>query len=405
MPNYYMDPSTLENNTNSHTSSTIGYKKSTPDYPDKSTLETGDQEIDETEKTSREDSYLYRDIGSNIFNTETPEGTLSFQNLGIVHVDYMEMRRMTEKLKEINQTVTSTLGQLASALSALASLVGASIDISEFNMSSLGLESNFSWAEEDDFSGLSEVDSASNTYVLGICDNISNAIMIMNNQINMYQEQMELTENEIKSLNDMVEQILDNNNIYYTTIDGETKKITYNNLLNEYKEVERKTYQINNLLLYNPDGSINKDRINELEELLADEVNNKSGKFMTPSEGNELQYKQCTWWAYTRASQFLGENYPTNIGNGGDYFNNNIWFESSTTTPRPNSLIVYQNTGAGHVAYVEAIDYVNNKMYISHAGKSTDWYGISEIDIDGSWNGWKPQGYIYLDSPLENNTK
>lgn len=179
-------------------------------------------------------------LGSKIYNTYSANlSYLTFYNLGIVHVDYIEMKRMTERIKEINVTVASTLGQLAAALSALASLVGASIDISEFNMSSLGLESNFSWAEEDDFSGLSEIDSASNTYVLGISDNISNAINIMYTQINSYKEQTGLTEEELKRLNEMVEQVIENPHLtYYDSVTKERVDILYNDLLNDYKKEE-----------------------------------------------------------------------------------------------------------------------------------------------------------------------
>ena len=80
----------------------------------------------------------------------------------------------------------------------------------------------------------------------------------------------------------------------------------------------------------------------------------------------------------------------------------NGWFNYGTE-PRENSLVSWKKKGGGygHVAYVEAVDQINKKIYISHAGSGTKWYGIQEIPYNGDiWNGWGIlNGYIYLDSP------
>ena len=146
--------------------------------------------------------------------------------------------------------------------------------------------------------------------------------------------------------------------------------------------------------------------MDSLRSLLADEVANRSGKFMTSEEGNSLGYLQCTWWANARASQFLGENYPTLLGNGGDYYfinQENNWFEYGTE-PRPNSLVVYPFGEYGHVAYVEAVDEVNGKIYISDADSGKVFRGVEELGKNGEWLGYSPIGYIYLDSPINNSS-
>ena len=123
---------------------------------------------------------------------------------------------------------------------------------------------------------------------------------------------------------------------------------------------------------------------------------------------NGLQKKQCTWWANGRASQFLKENgskykkYPTTTGNGGDYWGinkQNKYFEYGSE-PRANSLLCYAASstmgGAGHVTYVEAVDPVNKKIYISHCSSGVRWNGIDVLEWDGKLWGQSPQGYIYL---------
>ncbi len=357
--------------------------------------------------TSYVDQYLYSDIGSDMFDASIPDGALSFYNLGVVHVDYIEMSRETQRITEISTSAMSQLGVLAGAISALASLVGYSLDLSGFDMQSLGLDSFPNVSEEDNYSNMSLADATSSSYMMGLADNISYAVHIMNTQMQQYKDLSGMTSDEITKLDSLVNQVLVNPNLFYTDNSGEGQYISYNSLLNAYKAKERQMYQIDNINLYNADGSVNQDAIDSLRTLLAEEVANRSGKFMTSEEGNSLGYLQCTWWANARASQFLGENYPTLGGNGGEYYRinkENKWFEYGSE-PRPNSLVTYVNDGAGHVAYVEAVDYVNGKIYISDAdGVRHLWLGVEELDMDGEWCGMTPVGYIYLDSPLDSSS-
>lgn len=348
------------------------------------------------------ENVLKSDIGSSIFHADNVSGdTLSFYNLGVVYVDYVEMKRMFERIREINIEMTAEFSNLIGALTELASLVDYSLNIDDMNMSSIGLESEFDFNEEDDFSSLSELDAACSTYILGLSDNISNVLKIMNDQIVLYQEQTKMTDENIRDLNAMVSQVMQNYNLNYTNYDGENVNITYNELLGKYKEREKELFQIDGINLYNVDGSVNQNAIESLDALLRDQVINRSGRFMTDKDGNTLGYLQCTWWANARASQYLGKNYPTLNGNGGDYFKNNKWFESGTE-PRPNSLVVYRFGDCGHVAYVEAVDEINGKIYISDADSGSAFRGIEELDYNGKWCGYSPQGYIYLDSPIDN---
>lgn len=357
--------------------------------------------------TSYVDQYLYSDIGSDMFDAFIPDGALSFYNLGIVHVDYIEMSREAQRITEISTSAMSQLGVLAGAISALASLVGYSLDLSGFDMQSLGLDSFPNVSFEDNYDGMSLADATSSSYMMGLADNISYAVHIMNTQMQQYKDLSGMTSDEITKLDSLVNQVLVNPNLFYTDSSGEGQYISYNSLLNAYKAKERQMYQIDNINLYNADGSVNQDALDSLRSLLADEVANRSGKFMTSEEGNSLGYLQCTWWANARASQFLGENYPTLGGNGGEYYRinkENKWFEYGSE-PRPNSLVTYVNDGAGHVAYVEAVDYVNGKIYISDAdGVRHLWLGVEELDMDGEWCGMTPVGYIYLDSPLDSSS-
>lgn len=120
---------------------------------------------------------------------------------------------------------------------------------------------------------------------------------------------------------------------------------------------------------------------------------------------NMLTAFQCTWWANGRASMYLDEfgtkyeKYPTQMGNGGEYYSinaSNGWFEYGQE-PRPNSIISWSFGEYGHVAYVEGV--TNDCIYISHAGSGKSWYGVQKLDISAYMHGVPPNGYIYLDSP------
>lgn len=122
---------------------------------------------------------------------------------------------------------------------------------------------------------------------------------------------------------------------------------------------------------------------------------------------NLLTPFQCTWWANGRASMYLElygtkyKKYPTQMGNGGEYYainQENGWFEYGQT-PRPNSIISWSGgSGYGHVAYVEGV--TTDGIWISDAGSGKSWRGVHKIGLDGhEFDGYSLNGYIYLDSP------
>lgn len=169
------------------------------------------------------------------------------------------------------------------------------------------------------------------------------------------------------------------------------------------------TASIDNINLYNSDGTVNKTAIDNLEKDLTRRVNG----ITDPEMNNHLSYKQCTWWAYTRATQYLKKfgtkykEYPIGSngrsGNGGEWFDYNKkygWFEYGQE-PKANSIVSWSDNSYGHVAYVEAVDNINKKVYISHAGSGTKWFGIDELTFEEVKTLWgkRINGYIYLDLP------
>lgn len=125
---------------------------------------------------------------------------------------------------------------------------------------------------------------------------------------------------------------------------------------------------------------------------------------------------QCTWWAHCRASEYLTERYGCSLsaidhnwGNGADFWETNISYGyfAYGKEPRDHSIIVWGGGqapyyGCGHVAFVEAIDTVNNYMYISQAGSGTHFYGITRLGLHDQyiWTpDWYLKGFIYLDEP------
>lgn len=184
----------------------------------------------------------------------------------------------------------------------------------------------------------------------------------------------------------------------------------------------------NNINLYNADGSVNKDSINQLNNWLTTDLLNtkihiktyemQGGPFAKwwDSSNNwftSAGYKfQCTWYVYGRTNQYLEANGTSYKSWPGTKNNAAEWYSSSTnggekyfkcgSTPRQNSIAVWKNGNkAGHVAYVEAVDTINNKVYISHAGGGRSWFGITELGINEmkTYSGLQLLGYVYLDSP------
>ena len=198
---------------------------------------------------------------------------------------------------------------------------------------------------------------------------------------------------------------------------------------------------LENIDLYNADGTVNEEKVLELQTALeqrlglpeaskdlsqsginCDGLNFDqavTGKFYgyagSHSTDNGVQGMnekgltlfQCTWWANSRASEYLysvnperwPNGYPTAQGNGGEYYSNNHWFNTGTD-PKPNSIGSSTGSTWGHVFYVEAVDYASGYYYVSHAGSGKRWYGISKVKIGEAPFGQHLNPFIYLDEPL-----
>lgn len=206
-------------------------------------------------------------------------------------------------------------------------------------------------------------------------------------------------------------------------------KYGYYRPLNEYWQ-ESTTFSGD---LYNEDGSVNEEKIAELQKSFESKYNLVEGNLSGNNIGgvynssackqvtgdylkwdgnvyssgatyrgeNGLGIYQCTWWANGRASQYLGKQFDVN-GNGGEIFGNAQGKYKTGSTPKPNSLVSYYknktdgSSTTGHVAYVEAVD--NQYYYISHCGSGKSWYGIQKVEIGKApWNGWYIVGFVYLD--------
>lgn len=93
-----------------------------------------------------------------------------------------------------------------------------------------------------------------------------------------------------------------------------------------------------------------------------------------PARG--LQYVMTFYPGRVSAEQFKASN----RGNGGDVYGNAVsaGIFGTGTTPKPNSLVSFtSSSGYGHVAYVEAVDYVNQVYYISEAGSGSYWGSLN----------------------------
>ena len=176
--------------------------------------------------------------------------------------------------------------------------------------------------------------------------------------------------------------------------------------------------------LYNPDGTVNEEKCIELQSWFEENIfgnnfhkaqtldwaaisftqyNSTYVSYVTHDEF-KLQYYsgntpcgkhgfiyQCPWWAISRASLYLEavapdkwpDGLPGGLGDGRQVAGNissryNVPLNTDPSQIKPNSIISYVNGGGwGHVAYVEAVDYVNKVYYQSHCGGGEGWYGIT----------------------------
>ena len=104
---------------------------------------------------------------------------------------------------------------------------------------------------------------------------------------------------------------------------------------------------------------------------------------------------QCTWYAFGRAYEILGEYPNLSRGNANQWYNynkNGGYFDYGSE-PRPGAIACYDNAPYGHVAVVEEI--VNGVAYVSEFNKNSD--KSFHYSVVNSWR--EPIGYIYLVDP------
>lgn len=178
--------------------------------------------------------------------------------------------------------------------------------------------------------------------------------------------------------------------------------------------------------VYNDDGTVNAEKIQELQLALENahglvtgslSGNNIGGEYNKEScekvTGTYLGFNkwdghiprgklggiiyQCPWWANGRASEVNGKRISIE-GHAKDMYENAQSRYKVGSTPKQNSLVVYNGGTYGHVAYVEAVDEVNKCYYISHAGSGKSWFGIQKIAFGSApWSSYTLKGFIYLD--------
>lgn len=276
----------------------------------------------------------------------------NFDNYGKIEFNYIEAKRQVERLKIVSSEVETTLIDLISAVNELGALIGYETEILKKSI-----------------------------IVATFSDDTNYIINCLNAQVRDYRALTEKEKINIDELDKIVDYALTNNTDYYQT---KMQNALFGRVVYE-EDNYYNSPQIDNMDLYNEDGSINKEEIKNLNDYLKNMNNYVSGQFMTAADGNNLGYNGNKWWITARASQYLGYNYENNDNSG---------FEIGSIA-KPNSIICYN----GFFAYVEAVDMVNGKIYVSSASNS-NWNGITELDINGNWGSNIARGYIYLDNPL-----
>lgn len=226
--------------------------------------------------------------------------------------------------------------------------------------------------------------------------------------------------------------------------------VLINEKCEQLSQTNHNTYK--NINLYNSDGSVNENSIQQLEDTFKSEFKLHEPGVEFPQydrticravkgpylgwDGEDGRARsatgliyQCPWWANGRASLHLGK---LNVfGGDGRTVAVDATGYNKGTTPKANSIVSYEkvyinNTDKrfeetnsdgetykayGHVAYVEAVDTKNGYYYISHAGGGRKWHGITKHKIDQSnkkdwlWYSerkgsvYKIRTFLYLDEP------
>lgn len=167
--------------------------------------------------------------------------------------------------------------------------------------------------------------------------------------------------------------------------------------------------QLEGMNLYNSDGSVNQDAIQELEDYMTENylgleatgaVTHKDFSLVADWLQEGLIF-QCPWWAVGRANYFLeqiGSDKRVEMDNGQDVITNSSNVANFTigTEPRPNSLICWGGDQYGHIAYVEAVD-TDGTIYFSEARSGESWNGINSCTKDSyDFLGLSFLGFLYL---------
>lgn len=108
----------------------------------------------------------------------------------------------------------------------------------------------------------------------------------------------------------------------------------------------------------------------------------------------------CTCYAYGRFWELLGHKPDLSLSDAKNWFNYDDGYLRGTT-PKLGAVIVWSNSGAGHVAVVESINSDGSFRTSNSAWKSTLFY-MQDIPADCSLSGFEFLGFIYC--PVDFNT-
>ena len=121
------------------------------------------------------------------------------------------------------------------------------------------------------------------------------------------------------------------------------------------------------------------------------------------ANGDGYKEVRCTYWAWQKAHDVCGVDLP-NFGNAGNWYDSaRAYGYSVGSEPKANSIIVYTDSGWGHVAFVTSLN--GNDVCVEEGGRidlaRSGGNGIGTACHPGNvgYNRWADQyikGYIYL---------
>ena len=115
-----------------------------------------------------------------------------------------------------------------------------------------------------------------------------------------------------------------------------------------------------------------------------------SNSYPGGNEGDSLA-GNCTWYAYGRAWEILGErpNGLNNLGNAETWYQNVTAYDKGST-PEAGAIVCWSGGGYGHVAFVEEV-YSDSSILISESN------AYSYYPSDLYWREWTINPYTYMD--------